>query len=119
MKEKINRIAVTSESAVLPEMKGKYDLVFYASQRARAILSGSEVMVEGFSNIKNYATLIALEEFRKRKISFEDIMQSLASPYIEPTKEEISYREDRDEDDEDYEDDTDKIDYKAEEEYED
>ena len=118
MTDRISKLSVTSESAVLPEMKGKYVLVFYASQRARAILSGSDPLIEGFNGLKNQAVLIALEEFRRRKISFDDVMQSLASPHIELTKEaETTYREDVD--DEEDEDDEAKIDYKAEEEYED
>ena len=117
MTDRINRLSITSESAVLPEMKGKYDLVFYASQRARAILNGSDPLIEGFNGLKNHAVLIALEEFRRRKISFDDVMQSLASPHVELTKEaETTYREDTDEDEEDEDA---KIDYKAEEEYED
>lgn len=119
MTDKLNKLSVTSESAVLPEMKGKYDLVFYASQRARAILSGGEILIEGFEKHKNQAILIALEEFKKRKISFDEIMQSLASPYVEVVKDaEIQYRDERDLDD-DEEEEEEKIDYKSEEEYED
>ena len=121
MTDKLSNINVTSEACVLPEMTGKYDLVFFASQRARAIINGSAHLIEGFENAKNHAILIALEEIRTGALTFDDMIESLSSPHIEAKEPErveaLSGEDNFDEDDEENEDD--KIDYKSEEEYED
>jgi DNA-directed RNA polymerase omega subunit len=125
----IARTKITSEDCVLPEMTGKYDLVFYASQRARAIISGSKPLIEGFESPKNHAIMIAMEEIRQGKLKFEDLMESLANPYVEIKEPEYIER-DMDEDEdfiEDEDDDEDeekprksaKPNYQAEEDYED
>jgi DNA-directed RNA polymerase omega subunit len=129
MTDKIARTKITSEDCVLPQMTGKYDLVFYASQRARAIISGSKPLIEGFDSAKNHAIMIAMEEIRQGKLRFEDLMESLTSPFVEPIKEpeytERTFRkEDFREDDFEDEDDEDlssskKLNYKSDEEYED
>ena len=127
MTDKIARTKITSEDCVLPQMTGKYDLVFYASQRARAIVSGSKPLIEGFDRTKNHAIMIAMEEIRQGKLQFDDLMESLASPFVEPIKEfdhgDRVFRKEDFRDDEDFEDDDEdvvqKLDYKSEEEYED
>ena len=128
MTEKISRTKITSEDCVLSQMTGKYDLVFYASQRARAIISGSKPLIEGFDSAKNHAIMIAMEEIRQGKLQFEDLMESLASPFVEPIKEleyaERTFRKEDFSDDEfeDEEEDADsskKLNYKPDEEYED
>jgi len=87
MTDKISRTKITSEDCVLPEMAGKYDLVFYVSQRARAITNGSPVLIEGFESQKNHGILIALEEIRQGKLKFNDLMESLVNPFEEPHHE--------------------------------
>jgi DNA-directed RNA polymerase omega subunit len=124
MTNKIARTKITSSDCVLPQMTGKYDLVFYASQRARAIIGGSAPLIDGFENPKNHGIMIALEEIRQNKITFEDLMESLISPFIEQVKEpdyaNATFRkEDFDEDDDLDEENTKGLNYKSDEEYED
>ena len=112
---KIGRTKTTSEDCVLPEMAGKYDLVFYASQRARAIISGSPVLVDNFDKPQNHSIMVALEEIRQGKLKFNDLMEGLATPFVDIDKEpeyvekiykKEDFKESEDEDDEslDYED---------------
>jgi DNA-directed RNA polymerase subunit K/omega len=122
--EKISRSKITSSDCVLPEMAGKFDLVFYVSQRARAILNGSLPLVEGFDNPKNHSILVAMEEIRQKKLTFEDIMHSLTSPDTESKEPEraealSSLRQSQGFDDEDEEETEEVLNYKTEEEYED
>ena len=119
MKEQ--NIYTTSEECVLPEMTGKYDLVFFVSQRARAILNGSPTLIEEFENSKVQSVIMAMEEIRQKKLPFNDMLASLASPYIETAQEtsEVRRFEDDEDDDEDDEEATNKLNYKSEEEYED
>lgn len=123
MTDKIGRTKITSADCVLPEMTGKFDLVFYTSQRARALVNGSPALVEGFANTKNHAIMIALEEIRQKKLTFNDMVASLASPNLEQVVENNSYipkdtmafSTSEEEEDEDGI----SIDYRADEEYED
>lgn len=76
--DKIVRTNVSSAGCVLPEMSGKFDLVFYASQRARAIIAGSPPLVSGFDNPRNYSIIVSLEEISQRKITFDQMLDGLA-----------------------------------------
>jgi DNA-directed RNA polymerase subunit K/omega len=123
MTDKLSNMNVTSEDCVLPEMTGKYDLVFFASQRARAIISGSPALVEGFENPKNHSIMVALQEMRERKLTFEQMIDTLSNPYIEtkePERIDVLSREVFNDDDEEEEEEEEaKLDYKSHEEYED
>ena len=71
MSNKNVNFATTSESAVLSGMSGKYDLVFYASQRARAILSGAKPECNTILNATDggYSVIAALEEMRSKSFT--------------------------------------------------
>jgi DNA-directed RNA polymerase subunit K/omega len=124
MTDKISRTKITSEDCVLPEMAGKYDLAFYVSQRARAIINGSPVLIEGFESQKNHGILIALEEIRQGKLKFNDLMESLVNPFEEPhqeneyteklyRKEDFNISEEGDEGDDDEDDEDDDVSRKS------
>lgn len=82
--EDISRTRVTSDDCVLPEMSGKYELVFFVAQRARVLSGGgSPMLVTGFDKPQNHSILVALEEIRQNKISYQDMIESLASPRSE------------------------------------
>ena len=124
MTDKLARTNITSEDCVLPEMTGKYDLVFYTSQRARAIINGSEPLVEGFDKPKDHSILVAMEELRQGKLTFADLMASLATPFAEPVREPSEKFFKVEDFDEDFDEELDeeevkKLNYKTEEEYED
>lgn len=124
MTDKLSNMNVTSEDCVLPGMTGKYDLVFFASQRARAIISGSPTLVEGFENPKNHSIMVALQEIREGKLTFEQMIDTLSNPYVEtkePERIDLLGREafSDDEEDEEEEEQESKLDYKSHEEYED
>ncbi len=125
---KISRTSVTSSDCVLPQMVGKFDLVFYVSQRARSILYGSHALVEGFESPKNHSILVALEEIRSKKLTFKDMLHSLAMPDAENQEKGLTdaflsdiQSHNFDDSDEDEDDDIRNvpINYKAEEEYQD
>jgi DNA-directed RNA polymerase subunit K/omega len=87
MTTKIGRTKVTSSDCVLPEMMGKYDLVFYTSQRARAIISGSPLLVKNFDKPENHSIIVALEEIRQGELTYEKLMEGLSSPFVDTNKD--------------------------------
>ena len=80
---KINRTKVTVEDCIMPGMHSRFDLVFFAARRAKAITLGSTPLIDGFSHPLQHATLLALEEFRHNKFTIADCINGLSNSVID------------------------------------